>query len=68
MIRINPALDQPFVPSWFVRYVLYHEMLHVKHPIRRARCGLQSHSAEFWREEQQFRDYARARRFLTRLA
>ena len=28
MIRINPALDQPFVPLWFLRYVLYHEMLH----------------------------------------
>ena len=28
VIRINPALDQPFVPLWFLRYVLYHEMLH----------------------------------------
>src|SRR5438034_4609997 len=22
VIRINPALDQPFVPTWFLRYVL----------------------------------------------
>ena len=28
VIRINPALDQAFVPPWFLRYVLYHEMLH----------------------------------------
>src|SRR6185436_13142437 len=28
LIRINRALDQPFVPLWFLRYVLYHEMLH----------------------------------------
>src|SRR4029450_4678203 len=28
VIRINRALDQPFVPGWFLRYVLYHEMLH----------------------------------------
>src|SRR5207244_10751947 len=27
MIRINPALDQPFVPLWFLRYVLSLEML-----------------------------------------
>ncbi|PYK94136.1 MAG: hypothetical protein DME36_07105, partial [Verrucomicrobia bacterium] len=26
VIRINPLLDQPFVPLWFLRYVLYHEM------------------------------------------
>src|SRR3979411_1465478 len=28
VIRINPLLDQAFVPLWFLRYVLYHEMLH----------------------------------------
>src|SRR3982750_1412667 len=28
VIRINPQLDQPFVPTWFLRYILYHEMLH----------------------------------------
>src|SRR5205823_1823507 len=28
VIRINPSLDQPFVPLWFLQYVLYHEMLH----------------------------------------
>ena len=28
VIRINPLLDQPFVPLWFLQYVLYHEMLH----------------------------------------
>src|SRR5437867_2642611 len=28
VIRINPALDQPLVPSWFLRYVLYLAMLH----------------------------------------
>ncbi len=28
VIRINPRLDQPFVPQWFLEYILYHEMLH----------------------------------------
>src|ERR1041384_6711775 len=28
VIRINPLLDQAFVPTWFLRYILYHEMLH----------------------------------------
>lgn len=25
VIRINRALDQPFVPAWFLRYVLYRD-------------------------------------------
>lgn len=29
VIRIHPLLDQPFVPRWFLEYVLYHEMLHL---------------------------------------
>src|SRR5262249_62361370 len=28
VIRINTALNQPFVPAWFLRYVVYHEKLH----------------------------------------
>ena len=32
VIRINPLLDQPFVPLWFLQYVLYHEMLHAVVP------------------------------------
>jgi len=28
VIRINPLLDQSWVPLWFLRYILYHEMLH----------------------------------------
>lgn len=67
-IVISSRLDRPGVPRFVLAYVLYHEMLHVKHPVRRARCGLQSHSADFRREERRFRDYARARRFLMRLA
>lgn len=66
-IVISSRLDSPSVPRLAVEYVLYHEMLHVKHPQRRSRCGLQSHSPEFRKEQQRFGDYARARRFLERL-
>jgi hypothetical protein len=66
-IVLSSRLDRPRVPPFVVEYVLYHEMLHVKHPQRRSRCGLQSHSAEFRREEQRFANYKRARRWLERL-
>src|SRR4051812_8695836 len=26
IIRINPSLDQPFVPLWFLNYIMYHEI------------------------------------------
>ncbi|MEP7014578.1 MAG: hypothetical protein ABI925_03980 [Verrucomicrobiota bacterium] len=64
MIRINPLLDQPWVPIWFLRYILYHEMLHsvVPDEIRPGgrRCV---HTEEFNRRERQFRGYQRARRW-----
>jgi hypothetical protein len=64
-IVINRQLDQNGVPEYVVAYVLYHEMLHLKHPMRFARCRRESHSAMFRREERQFTDYARALRFLS---
>ena len=67
-IVISSRLDQPGVPPFVLDYVLFHEMLHVKHPQRRSRCGLQSHSAAFREEERRFRAYEHARRFLERLA
>jgi predicted metal-dependent hydrolase len=67
-IVISSRLDRERVPRYVVEYVLFHEMLHVKHPIRRASCGLQSHSAEFRRQEKRFPLYERARQFLTRRA
>jgi hypothetical protein len=65
-ILINRRLDHPRVPECVVAYVLYHEMLHVKHPMRFERCRRESHSPEFRREETRFADYERAMRFLKR--
>ncbi len=66
-IVISSRLDREGMPRYVVEYVLFHEMLHVKHPIQRASCGLQAHSAEFRQQEKRFPLYDRARRFLTRL-
>ena len=67
-ILLNRRMDHPGVPQVAVEYVLYHEMLHVKHPTRRSGCGLVSHSPEFRDEEKLFPDFARARRILDHLA
>jgi hypothetical protein len=64
VIRINPALDQPFVPLWFLRYVLYHEMLHSVVPDETlSRNRRRVHTEEFNRREREFPGYRRARRW-----
>lgn len=67
-ILLNRRMDHSGVPQFVVEYVLFHEMLHVKHPTRRSGCTLVSHSKEFRAEEKQFPEFERARRFLDRLA
>jgi len=67
-ILLNRRMDRPSVPQYAVEYVLFHEMLHVKHPTRRSGCTLVSHSAEFRAEEKRFVNFERARRVLDRLA
>lgn len=67
-IVLNRRMDRPEVPQFVVEYVLFHEMLHVKHPTRRSGCTLVSHSREFRGEEKQFAQFAAARKYLDRLA
>jgi len=67
-ILLNRRMDRPGVPQFAVEYVLFHEMLHLKHPTRRSGCSLVSHSREFRDEEKRFVEFERARRTLDRLA
>ena len=63
VIRINPWLDQRWVPLWFLQYVLYHEMLHSIVPDETRRGRRRIHTEEFNRRERQFPNYRRARRW-----
>jgi len=67
-ILLNRRMDRPGVPRFVVEYVLFHEMLHVKHPTKRSGCSLISHSREFRAEEKRFEHFRLARKFLDRLA
>jgi len=67
-ILLNKRMDRPEVRRYVVEYVLYHEMLHVKHPTRKSGCTLLSHSPEFRAEEKLFPEFERARKALDRLA
>ena len=51
IIRIHPVLDQPDVPSYFVAWIVFHEMLHGKHEVRRKDGRRRFHTKEFLEEE-----------------
>ena len=64
IIRIHPRLDAPFVPLWFIEFVVYHEMLHSVVPDEVCDSGRRRvHTAEFYRRERQFQHYRRARKW-----
>ncbi len=64
IIRIHPLLDAPFVPQWFLEYVIYHEMLHSVVPDEPGANGRRRvHTEAFNRQEKRFRFYRRARQW-----
>jgi hypothetical protein len=60
LIRIHPALDQKWVPRYFVAYIVYHEMLHHVIPGSRGLGRVNLHPPEFKEREKQFRYFERA--------
>lgn len=61
LIRIHPLLDQEFVPKFFVRYIVFHEMLHAHLGISESETGRrQIHTPEFRKLEKAYPDYDRA--------
>ena len=60
LIRIHPALDQAFVPRYFVEFIVYHELLHHVIPPVRVNGRYQIHSPVFRRREREFPAYAEA--------
>jgi len=67
LVRVHPVLDQAWVPEWFVRYVLFHELLHAALPTERGTTGRAvHHGLEFKRWEQSYPDYSKAVAWLDR--
>jgi predicted metal-dependent hydrolase len=66
-IVISRIFDHPGVPRYAVEYIVYHEMLHLKHPVRLRGSRRCVHSAEFQAEEKLFPEWGRAEGFLKRL-
>ena len=63
-IVVNRALDRPNVPQLAVEFVLYHEMLHVKHPAETCRGRYRVHTEAFRADERRFPRIEEAKRML----
>ncbi len=60
-VRLHPVLDQPAIPEWFVRFVLFHEILHAAlPPVRGAERRWIHHGPAFRHRERAHPDYHRA--------
>jgi hypothetical protein len=66
-IIISRIFDHPGVPCYVLEYIVYHEMLHLKHPVRLRGSRRCVHSAEFQAEERLFPRVSDANAFLKRL-
>jgi predicted metal-dependent hydrolase len=66
-IIISRIFDHPAVPRYVLEYIVYHEMLHLKHPVK-VRGGRRCvHPREFQSEERLFPDLERAKEYLRTL-
>ena len=67
LVKMHRILDNPFVPRYFVAYVMYHEMLHHVWPVVVKKNGRQViHGPEFKAQEKMFHQYEEAEGWLKR--
>jgi hypothetical protein len=66
-IVVSRVFDDPRIPRYVLEYLLYHEMLHLKHPVKLRGSRRCVHSAAFQLEEKLFPHLDRAKDFLKHL-
>lgn len=66
-IVVSRIFDHPRVPRFAIEYLVYHEMLHLKHPVKMRGTRRCVHGREFQAEEKLFPQLDEAKAFLKRL-
>jgi predicted metal-dependent hydrolase len=66
-IVVSRVFDHPRVPRYTLEYIVYHEMLHLKHPVKLRGSRRCVHSAQFQAEEKLFPQLEEAKRYLKQL-
>jgi len=66
-IMVSKVFDRKATPRYAVEYLMYHEMLHLKHPVK-VKAGRRCvHSRDFKAEESLFPELEKAKEYLKRL-
>ena len=63
-ITLSPTLDEPGVPRYVIRYIVYHEMLHAVFESATSGRVMRHHTSEFRRAESAYPDFESAKEFL----
>jgi len=66
-IVISRVFDRAQVPRYVVEYIVFHEMLHLKHPVKLRGSRRCVHGKDFQAEEKSFPHLEEAKRFLKHL-
>ena len=66
-IVVSRIFDDPRIPRYAVEYIVYHEMLHLKHPVKLRGSRRCVHGVEFQAEEKLFPRLEDAKKFLKHL-
>ena len=66
-IVVSRIFDHPAVPRYAVEYIVYHEMLHLRHPVKLNGSRRCVHTSEFRAEEKLFPQLDAAQRFIRHL-
>jgi predicted metal-dependent hydrolase len=66
-IVVSRVFDRADVPRYAIEYLLYHEMLHLKHPVKTKNGRRCVHPRAFQDDERLFPKFAEAKAFLKRL-
>jgi predicted metal-dependent hydrolase len=66
-IMVSRVFDRRNTPRYAIEYLMYHEMLHLKHPVKTRNGRRCIHSREFQAEENLFPELEKAKAFLKTL-
>ena len=66
-IMVSRVFDRPDTPRSAIEYLMYHEMLHLKHPVKVKGGRRCVHSKAFLEEERRFPELDEAKEYLKRL-
>jgi len=66
-VFISLFFDSAVVPDFVLDYILYHELLHIRHPSRARDCRSINHTPEFRADERKFKSYKNATEWIRKM-